>query len=80
MVKLLHLMQKNENKKCQPRDLNPGPLAPKAGVLPTIPLCHKEKFAKKLRMTISNAKTFKKVLEGISNLEKFVNVNSPIGN
>ena len=60
-------MQENENKKWWPWDLNPGPLAPKAGVLPTIPLFHQEKFAKKLRMTISNAKSFIKLLEGNSN-------------
>ena len=68
MVKLLHLMQKNENKKWRPRDLNPRPLAPKAGVLPIIPLFHQENFAKKLKMTISNAKRFKRILEGNSNL------------
>ena len=60
-------MQKNENKMWGPRDLNPGPLAPKAGVLPSIPLFHKENFEKKLRFTTSNAKSFVQILEGISN-------------
>ena len=60
-------MQKNENKMWGPRDLNPGPLAPKAGVLPSIPPFHWENFAKKIRMTTSNAKSFIQLLEGNSN-------------
>ena len=64
MVKLLHSMQKNENKKWQPRDLNPGPSAQKTGVLSPIPLFHQENFAKKIKKVYIQGQKCPKILGG----------------
>ena len=48
-VKMLHLMQKNENKKAAAPGFEPGTFGTKAGALPTIPLFYLENFAKSFK-------------------------------
>ena len=72
-------MQKNE-KKVAAQEFEPGTFSTKGRCPTHYTTVSLGKVCKKIKNDNIQCQNFQKGLEGISNLEKIVNVNSPIGN